>query len=312
MPDAPGPGRRCPLHYRYSPATLRRPAELRAEALYVAGGLYGNVPALERLLELHAREPGEARLVFNGDFNWFNRDAASFERINRLVLEHVALRGNVETELARPSDAGCGCGYPAWVADETVARSNEIMDRLRETAAAFPELCRRLGELPMHLVAAVGGLRVAVVNGDAESLAGWSFSHEALSSGADARQLQRWFEAADVDVYACTHTCLPVVWRDRADAHAKWIINNGSCGMPNLRGERYGLITRIATYPTAHASCLALTVKDVYIDLLKVEYDHARWLQAFLHNWPPGSPAHASYFERICNGPRFAGPLRLA
>ena len=44
-------------------------------------------------------EPG-AKLVFNGDFNWFNADAMAFEGINRVVLQHVALRGNVETELA--------------------------------------------------------------------------------------------------------------------------------------------------------------------------------------------------------------------
>ena len=39
------------------------------------------------------------------------RFAEAFEAINRRVLEHPALRGNVETELASPADdAGCGCG----------------------------------------------------------------------------------------------------------------------------------------------------------------------------------------------------------
>lgn len=312
MPDADGPGRRCPLHYRYAPSVFRRPPELRAEVLYVAGGLYGNVAALERLLEMHAREPGETRLVFNGDFNWFNRDAPGFARINRAVLEHVALRGNVETELAAPSDAGCGCGYPPWVPEDTVTRSNAIIESLRETARSFPDVAKRLAELPMHLVAAVGDLRVAVIHGDAESLAGWAFSHEALSRRADHRLLPTWFEEADVDAFACTHTCLPVVWRSAPPDPAKLIVNNGSCGMPNLRGERSGLVTRIAVYPAQERSRLTLTLGGVYIDLLQVDYDHARWLQAFRQNWPPGSPAHVSYFDRIVNGPRFTGPIQLA
>jgi len=66
----------------------------------------------------------------------------------------------------------------------------------------------------MHLVALVGDLRVEIAHGDAESLAGWHFSQEALQqeSGLASAMLA----AAGVDIFACTHTCLPVTKRQPA------------------------------------------------------------------------------------------------
>jgi hypothetical protein len=43
----------------------------------------------------------------------------------------------------------------------------------------------------------------------------------------------------------------------------------------------------------------------VQIDTLAVRYDQARWKAQFLDNWPAGSPAHASYVDRITHGPDF-------
>ena len=39
--------------------------------------------------------------------------------------------------------------------------------------------------------------------------------------------------------------------------------------------------------------------------------DHGAWQERFLASWPPGSPAHASYFRRIAEGPRFRPALAL-
>ena len=46
------PGRSCPLHYRYAPSSFERAADIRAETIYVIGGLYGNLPALNAIIEL--------------------------------------------------------------------------------------------------------------------------------------------------------------------------------------------------------------------------------------------------------------------
>jgi hypothetical protein len=176
MSSAQQPGRSCPLHYRYTPESLNRAADFVADTLYVIGGLYGNAAALRAIKELAAAEAVAPTLAFNGDFNWFNIDASGYRAINEIVLRHHALRGNVETELANDDDAaGCGCGYPDSVSDAEVERSNTILARLRETAKTLPELRAQLAALPMSRVAQVGKLRVAIVHGDCESLAGWSY-----------------------------------------------------------------------------------------------------------------------------------------
>ena len=43
------PGRSCPTAYRYAPRVFDRAPDFEAEALYVVGGLYGNVEALEEI-----------------------------------------------------------------------------------------------------------------------------------------------------------------------------------------------------------------------------------------------------------------------
>jgi hypothetical protein len=295
------PGRNCPLSYRYSPDVFRRLPDVEAEALYVIGGLYGNPFALDAILELAAQESPAPTLVFNGDFNWFDVDPGGFAALNARVLEHVALRGNVETELANDDvEAGCGCAYPEYVGDADVARSNAILGRLRETARGFPPLRARLGGLPMHAVAAVGSadarVRIAIVHGDAWSLAGWRFAQESRSDDA----LERAFDAADVSVFASSHTCLPVTYRLPAGV----VANNGAAGMPNFRGTRHGLITRIAADARADA-LYGERLGPVVVETLAVRYDHDRWLAQFDRLWPAGSPAAVSYRKRITDGPGY-------
>ena len=299
------PGRTCPLSYRYSPSTLARDAELQAETLYIAGGVYGNPYALERILEIAHDDPCRGVLVFNGDFNWFNTDAYDFAAINDLVMRNIALRGNVETELAHDDiGAGCGCAYPQKVSDEEVDRSNAILARLRETARAAPTLRKQLGALPMHMVVEVAGIRIAIVHGDAESLAGWAYSEHELRRPEGIRRLLSHIAAARVRVIASSHTCLPVALDFETPAGRCALFNNGAAGMPNFRGTRYGLVTRIASRPAANA-LYGTRIGAAYVDAVAVDYDHARWIERFRASWPEGSPAHLSYFERIVEGPNY-------
>lgn len=297
------PGRNCPLAYRYAPEVFRRTPEIEAETLYVIGGLYGNAFALDAILELAASEPAPPRLVFNGDFHWFDVEPEGFAALDARVLEHTALRGNVETELAGDDDgAGCGCAYPEWVGDAEVARSNAIAVRLRDTARAFPALRARLGRLPMHAVARVGTVRVAIVHGDAWSLSGWGFSQERLAQ--DVGPAAAAFDVADVRVFASSHTCLPVL-RVLATARGSCVIaNNGAAGMPNFRGTRFGLVTRISIQPRADA-LYGEWLGPIFVETLAVRYDQAQWLARFDALWPPDSPAAVSYRRRITAGPGY-------
>jgi hypothetical protein len=290
------------LSYRYGAASLAGAPSIRTETLWVAGGLYGNPFALRSLVSLFQEEEGEKALVFNGDFHWFDVSDSSFLEIESAVERFHATRGNVETELAAPVDGGgCGCGYPQGVDDGTVERSNEIMRRLAATASRFPGAQRRLSGLPMHLVAEVAGERVAVVHGDADSLSGWGFSQEALATAEGTRSARRAFAAAGARVFASSHSCLPVL---QAFPGGRLVANNGAAGMPNFAGERFGIATRISTRRSADA-LYSLRAGSLHVEAIALRYDAAAWEACFLEQWPAGSAAHRSYFERIARGPRY-------
>jgi len=299
-------GRVCPADYRYAPSIFDRVPELAANTLYVVGGLYGNLAALAEVERLAADEG--AQIVFNGDFHWFDAEPDWFAEIEQRAARHRAIRGNVETELARANDvgAGCGCAYPASVGDDVVHRSNEILIELRRAADMISGVRTRLAGLPMHLVAHVGGLRVAIVHGDASALAGWSFAHDALDEPAAPATLAALHRAAKVDVFASTHTCLAAL-RDFALGTGRLtVVNNGAAGMPNFSGSRFGLLSRIAVRPSPHPPLYGVVRDGVHIDAIALRYDRDQFLDRFLARWPQGSAAHASYFQRITAGPDHA------
>jgi hypothetical protein len=302
------PGRSCPLHYRYPPSTFAREADLIADTLYVVGGLYGNRPALEAVLSMAAAELTPVRIVFNGDFHWFDANDDAFRAVDDTVRAHTAIRGNVETELASDDPAaGCGCGYPDAVSDADVARSNAILARLRETATRHPDRRARLASLPMHLVARVGTVRVGIVHGDAESLAGWGFDVAALDAPGAADRMSETFRAANVDGFASSHTCLPALREFACAGGTKWVANNGAAGMPNFGGTPFGVMTRISIHPLPPGGALyGLRQADVAVEAVALRYDQNRWLEEFLATWPAGTPAHESYHRRIVAGPAYA------
>ncbi|HVB49752.1 MAG TPA: hypothetical protein VNF69_15325, partial [Burkholderiales bacterium] len=224
-------------------------------------------------------------------------------------LEHLATRGNVETELAEPhAGAGCGCGYPEWVGEAEVERSNRIMERLQCTARGLPEALAALGALPAYALAEVGGERVAIVHGDGDSLAGWGFSQESLASSPGQAGARAALTAAGARVFASSHTCLPVLqifaFGGEGPAHARAVANNGAAGMPNFRGTGYGLASRISTRPSGRA-LYAARVGRLHVEAQPIDYDRAGWERRFVEQWPADSEAHRSYYERIVHGPRY-------
>lgn len=299
-----GPGRVCPAHYRYGAAALAAAAERKAQILYVIGGLYGNLPALDAVEAMAAAEDGPVTLCFNGDFNWFNVDPVRFAAINRRVLARDATLGNVEAELVSPDDgAGCGCAYPDTVDDALVERSNRIHRRLAATAGAFPEIKARLAELPMVARYRIGGCTVGVVHGDAESLAGWQFDARTLGDPSGDAWRLRVFRQARVDVFASSHTCLPALRRFELEGAVRCVANNGAAGMPNFVGERTGMLTRVGTGASPHPPLHSVRVAGAEVAALAIPYDHELWMDIFLAGWPEGSTAWQSYARRMLLGP---------
>jgi hypothetical protein len=321
------PGRVCPLRYRYGASAIAHAETRQAQTLYVIGGLYGNVPALDEIERMasaeHAAGGVAPTLCFNGDFNWFNVADERFAEINRRVLAHDAIAGNVEAEFdSAEDDAGCGCAYPDSVDTGVVERSNLIHAQLKATARRHPDFAARIAKLPMFARYQIGDCRIGVVHGDADSLAGWRFDVDALDDPVALAWLQSAFRQANVDVFASTHTCLPAMRafaRTRADAGAitgveaddGWVVNNGATGMPNFSGDGSGLCTRVGLTPSPHPVAHEIMIHGVYVALLPVRFDEARWRHEFLAQWPEGSAAWVSYWKRITLGPGFAAQQAL-
>jgi hypothetical protein len=296
----------CPVDYVYSPSVLDRTPEIVADAIYVAGGLYGNLAALETIHRLAEAEATTPTIVFNGDFHWFDAEPEWCAAIEHGVAGHPALRGNIETEIARLDDvgAGCGCAYPPDVGEDTVRRSNDIQNALSDVVPAGTRA--RLGGLPMHLVAQIGPLRIGIVHGDAASLAGWRFAHDALDLPNSRAWLAEVRAASRIDLFASTHTCLAALRDFALPAERLTVINNGSAGMANFSASTYGVMTRIATTPSPHRPLYGLVRDGVHIDAIPVLFNLPAFVRRFLARWPEGSPAHASYFRRITSGPEYA------
>ncbi len=299
------PGRSCPLSYRTRPQALAGSPGLEADTLYIIGGLYGNAHALDATEALATTERDHGlpapRLVFNGDFNWFNAEPESFGEINRRVSKYTCLQGNVEAELASPdATAGCGCGYPPWVEEGMVDRSNRIMESLQHVAAAYDDVRDALCSLPRQLCARVGKHRIGIIHGDPESLAGWGLAVEHMPPpGQVTPTLETWFRQAGVDIFAATHTCLPFMQDFVVDGSARLVLNNGAAGMPNFHGTATGILTRISRWPAPSGRLYGTRLDELFIDAIGFEATSPAWLAWFEQRWPPGSPAHVSYRARL-------------
>lgn len=315
------PGRVCPLRYRYGARAIATLPARHAETLYVVGGLYGNIPALDAVEALAHAESTRPTLCFNGDFNWFNIADETFAEINARALQHDAILGNVEAEFDPENandDAGCGCAYRDNVDAGIVERSNKIHAQLKATARRHPALAAQIAALPMFARYEVGDCRIAVVHGDADSLAGWRFDVDSLDNSNELPWLQSAFADAQVDLFASTHTCLPAMRRISRTANgdaAGYVVNNGSAGMPNFAHDTanpsasnhlFGLCTRIGVTPSPHETIHEFQHAGVYVALLPIRYDNALWTAQFLKQWPDGSAAHKSYFRRVSRGTNFS------
>lgn len=327
-------GRSCPVHYRYSPRDLfEKSNDLdigENRALYVVGGLYGNIDALKAIEMRADLEIETPAIVFNGDFHFFNADPAYWHEVNQVVMRHHAITGNVEREISGPSDGSCGCAYPSYVSEDIVERSNDIVGRLREVAQQGDRsVVDWLAQLPMFMTIRVGPLRVGVVHGDLHALAGWSLSVEALEpldlelhsalgcdrdpyfESSSVEDVEKWLAECGCDAITCTHTCLPVAQTFTGCAGHNHgtdaaLFNNGAAGMPNFQASRFGVMTRVAvsTEPPKD-SLYGVQLGRVRMDAIPIHYDHAAWVERFTSIWPAGSSAHVSYFKRITEGPDY-------
>ena len=301
-------GRVCPVDYHLDQAVwASEPAPQHCfSTLLVVGGLYGNPFAGEEVRRMAAAEAellggeGQVGVVYNGDMHWFDRTAEEFARIEQLAEGGIPLVGNVEAEVRRDSDVGvgCGCAYPSCTDDASVSRSNRIHRMMRDAVRQEPELVELLQGRPGHMVARVGECKVGITHGDEKLLGGWDCSLEQLEQVTRQAELSSFMAANGIDVFATTHTCAAVA----AKLSAGVVVNNGAAGLPTFRGQRFGILTRIAATPCEEA-LYRCEHKGLFIEAVPVRYDHDAFLVWFDSLWPRRSPAEVSYRKRILEGP---------
>jgi len=318
----------CSIAHRSSPKLIAQARVQHAKTLYVVGGMYGNPQALDAIEDMLQEERGDVDVLFNGDFNFFNANLEDLDLINRRIMRfYSATAGNIEISISSEErgSEGCGCDYPSYVSRDVVARSDLIVKKLGEVAGNLDaDVLSWLRALSPFANYCIGGARVAILHGDPHSLSGWSLAVENLETSSEAfrrrhgceshptttlRDAHDWMQAADADMFACTHTCLPFAQRVYEGPESfKAIFNNGSAGMANFSGQPYGLLTRISeSLDIPKGSIYGCKIKgkqgEARVDCLPVQFHHKEFVEWFLKTWPSGSPAHTSYFTRIMHGP---------
>jgi len=83
------------------------------------------------------------------------------------------------------------------------------------------------------------------------------------------------------------------------------VANNGAAGMPNFAGTHFGLATRISVARSRDA-LYRVAAGNLAVEAIALRYDPRAWEALFLAQWPQGSEAHRSYYQRIANGPRYS------
>lgn len=294
-------GRACPADYHLDQRIFADDPQVSTEALYVVGGLYGNPFALEEIARMTQAEESTPLVVLNGDIHWFDKNADNFLAIERGLdrPNWIPLVGNVEAELRRQEDigVGCGCAYPDCTSDASVSRSNRIHRMLSIAVEERPECKQLLAGRSAAMTVNVAGEKVGITHGDEKLIGGWDCSRDSLQDPLRQDELSQFMHACGISVFATTHTCAAV----GIELEHGLMINNGASGLPNFEGQRFGILTRIATTPAAE-SVFGARWGGLYVDAVPVRYDHDAFLTWFDDLWEPLSPAAISYRGRIANG----------
>lgn len=288
-------GRNCSLDYILKKDWTKKIIKCDNDVLYIVGGLYGNSFALD-IINKKAKEEN-AKIIFNGDMHWFDVEEKDFLKIEENSKNGLKLLGNVEYELINPIDnLGCGCNYPEDVDQGVVERSN-IIHRMMKDNLTDENTLSSIKKREKTAVVEFFAKKIAITHGDEKSMSGWECSYDNLQNGERQEELSCWFANNKIDILATTHTCLPVVYNNGKNI----VINNGAAGMANVKNATYGLITRIAKTSSKDA-IVSEKIDDLYIELVKIEFDITKFVSWFESTWSENSPASISYKNRIVNG----------
>ena len=190
-------------------------------ALVVFGGVYGNLAALESLLDWAAKRGAAAnQFVCTGDLAAYCADGAAVCELVRKELagRAILIRGNCERALAEDAE-DCGCGFESGSACAIL--SDAWFRHARSTIP--PESKQWMGSLPARRNFIFAGRRIAAVH------AGSGADNEFIFSSTPEREKRRQLAALEADGVICGHSGIP--FSELVGGNLMWH-NSGALGMP--------------------------------------------------------------------------------
>ena len=188
-------------------------------ALVVFGGVYGNLAALEALLEWTSRRGvGAADMICTGDIAAYCADGAAAAALMRKELAGARIiRGNCERALAQDED-DCGCGFAPDSACAVL--SDSWFRHARITIDS--ETKRWMGGLPERMEFVFAGRRVTATHAGSEA------DNEFIFPSTPEAEKLRHMRALNADAVLCGHSGIPFTERIGVGV---WH-NSGALGMP--------------------------------------------------------------------------------
>lgn len=183
----------------------------------VFGGVYSNLPALEKLMEIadnHAISPNN--IICTGDIvGYCAQPEECVQRIRQWGIHSIA--GNVEIQLRNGED-DCGCNFDEGSRCDTFSRKwyPFAQSKLSEQSIEW------MKQLPLHLRFQYGDSSVYVLHGAFDNESTFIFRSTPWSQKQDS------FQAAKADIILAGHSGLPF---SHAQDDKLWL-NAGVIGMP--------------------------------------------------------------------------------
>lgn len=183
----------------------------------VFGGVYSNLPALEKLRQL-AQEASIAptNIICTGDVVAYGADPEACVELIRHWGIHV-IAGNVEIQLSE-GEADCGCNFSDGSRCDLFSRHWYPYAQAQLSEASL----NWMKQLPDHLRFGYAGIRAYVLHGSYFETAGYVFGSSPWSL------MQASLEAAEADLVLAGHCGLPF---SVAHEGLQWL-NAGVIGMP--------------------------------------------------------------------------------
>lgn len=185
--------------------------------ILVFGGVYSNLPALEKLMEIAGQldiSPGN--IICTGDIvGYCAQPEECVQRIRQWGIHSIA--GNVEIQL-RNGEADCGCNFDEGSRCDTFSRKwyPFAQSKLSEQSIEW------MKQLPMHLRFKYGRQSIYVLHGACDN------ESEFVFQSSPWEQKQRNFQAVKADMILAGHCGLPF---SHVRDGLSWL-NAGVIGMP--------------------------------------------------------------------------------